>query len=184
MTIIRNEVMDMREHVHYFSLIKGNYMRKYFSHGTKKKIAIVALAIIILCLLTSFFEDRNYTLLLDADAMNVYSGADLITTIDEPGYLIDTFQGSVGIGVVDLGQLGVRRFQMRELYKLEFIKNDKAISTITLLTPKNPDKVEKEKLEAWGELQGYYVVMYERFDYFRFGKNFYSALEKVLNDVA
>lgn len=159
-------------------------MRKYFSHSTKKKIAIVALVIIILSLLNIFLQDRNYTLLLDAEVMNVYSGGRLIATIDEPGYLIDTFNGGVGIGVVDTGQLGVRRFQMRELYKLEFIKNDKTISTITLLTPKNPDKVEKEKLEAWGELRGYYVVMYERFDYFRFGKNFYSSLEKILNDVA
>ena len=153
----------------------------------RAKKSILAATIIILLVLISFtmsslFSLKNYNILLNADTMEVYSNGALITTVNEPGYMMDTFKGSVGVGVVDSSELGVSRIGMLELYRLEFIKDDKTISVIKLYTPKNPDDVDERILaDIWMEFEGNYVIMNENGNYFLFGEIFFSELAKVLN---
>ena len=155
------------------------------SPRSKKNILavnILSLLVLISFILSSLFSLKNYNLLLNADTMKVYSNGILITAVNEPGYMMDTFNGSVGVGVVDSSELGVSRFGMSELFRLEFIKDDKTISIIKLFTPKTLDDVDKHTLaDIWMEFEGNYVIMNENGNYFLFGEVFFSELAKVFN---
>lgn len=155
------------------------------SPRAKKNIGIFTIIILLVLIsltMNSIFGLKNYSILLDADTMKVYSNDILTTVVNEPGYMMDTFNGAVGVGVVDSSELGVSRFGMSELYRLDFIKDDKTISVIKLFTPKNFDDIDKHTLsDIWMEFEGNYVTMNENGNYFLFGKDFFSELAKVLN---
>lgn len=153
---------------------------------TLKKIIILFTIIILLVLISftmsSLFNMKNYNILLNTDTMKVYSKDTLITVVNEPGYMMDTFNGSVGVGIVDSSMLGVSKFGMLELYKLEFIKDDKIISVIRIFTPKNPNDFDNHILEGyWMKFEDNYVIMNENNHYFLFGEGFFNELTKVLN---
>lgn len=155
------------------------------SQRAKKNIqavTILSLLVLISFIMSSLFSLKNYNILLNADTMKVYSNGILITSVNEPRYMMDTFNGSVGVGVVDSSELGVSRFGMSELLRLKFIKDDKTISVIKLFAPKNPDDIDKHTLaDIWMEFEGNYVIMNENGNYFLFGDDFFSELAKVFN---
>ena len=58
---------------------------------------------------------------------------------------------------------------MSELYRLEFLKDGKVISSIKILTPKTQkdiDKINEKSGTQWREFDGHFVIMSENFQYF------------------
>lgn len=152
-----------------------------------KKI-IVAVAAVALLLAVSFavgqiFGMKDYAVLYEADTLNIYSGGQLLKTVAGPANMLDTFQGTLGIGVVDSTSLGVKGVDLTELYALAFLKDGKTISTIQLLTPKNPQQLGTPATNVWAELEGKAVIMGEKGHYFLFGAEFFSKLEQVLREI-
>lgn len=137
-----------------------------------------------------FYSLKNYDILLHADTLRIYSGDTLITSVDKPAFMMDTLENTVGIGVTDTSELGIRRKEMQELYRLEFSKNGKVISNIKVLTPRNQEAINEIYQRSlhnewyWRELDGHYVVMNENFQYFFFGADFYENLSEVLHESA
>lgn len=70
----------------------------------------------------------GYDAMLDAEAMNIYQGDELIGTIHEPGYVIDPFKEKSTVAIISTSasRLGLSRLPMRELYRFEFVTNGKA----------------------------------------------------------
>lgn len=154
-------------------------MRKY-----KKKLFVIMI-ILIICLLSPMYTLKNYGILLEADELCIYKGSELVTTVKNPAYMLDTFKGTVGIYVVDESDLGINRFNMKELYRLEFLDNNKIISSIKILTPKTKkgiDKINRNNGINWRKINGDYVVLYENTYYFLFGDKFFENLSQILNE--
>ena len=154
-------------------------------HQRKGKILLLAILLIItICFLSPMFSLKGYNSLLDADTLKIYSNDKLITTVDNPAYMLDTFGDDiVGISLTDTTKLGINRRNMSELYRLEFLKDGKVISSIKILTPKTQKDIDKinEKFSAqWREFDGHFVIMSENFQYFLFGKIFFENLSEAL----
>lgn len=95
---------------------------------------------------------------------------------------MDTFNGAVDVGVVDLSQISLKRVDLAELYTLEFIKKGRLISTIEILAVRSNDKLTEEVTGSFRKFNGKYVVMLEKGYYFIFGQGFYDNLSKLLAD--
>lgn len=157
----------------------------------KSKILITLFIIFIIILLIvitkPMFSLKNYTDLLDADTLSIYSNNELVSTINNPAYMMDTFKGIVGVSLTNTSQLGISRISMTELYKLEFVKDGKIISAIKFLTPatqKAIDKINQSDFNSyWREFDGHYVIMTENFQYFLFGADFFENLSEILQGV-
>lgn len=87
----------------------------------------------------------------------------------------------VGVGVIDISDLGLKKNDFVELYRLEFEKGGKKISSIAMLTP-NAEANFDERIFAdhFREFNSDYVVMYEDGYFFEFGQKFYDDLSKLL----
>lgn len=155
-----------------------------FAVRHKGKILITILLVVIF-IVVPMFSRKNYGILLDADILRIYSNNTLIATVDNPGYLVDVYNGSIGVGWIDTSSLGISRINMTEIYRLEFVKDGKIITNIKVLTPRNQEaiyRIEQRNIKnVWRELDGHYVVMTENFHYFSFGSDFFENLSKVLN---
>ncbi len=156
-----------------------------FRFKRKGKILITLLVIFLLIVITEpMFSLKNYTDLLDADTLSIYSNNELVSTINNPAYMMDTFKGIVGVGLTDTSQLGISRISMTELYRLEFAKDGKIISNIKILTPKTQKSIDKINQSGsnsyWREFEGHYVIMTENFQYFLFGADFFTNLSEAL----
>ena len=156
------------------------------THHRKRPLLIAS--VILLIAIISYFNPRmkGYNELLDADAMNVFSNGSLIGTFAEPQDILDTYQGTiVGVGVIDISRLGLKKSDFEELYTIGFVKNNKVISTIEMLVPQLKDEsTERKVAENCREFNGEYVVMHEDGYYFTFGQRFYDNLSGILAQVA
>lgn len=123
---------------------------------------------------------KNYSELLGADAMNVYHNGAFVETIPEPPDIIATYNGIVGVGVIDISKLGLKKSDFIELYTLEFVKNNKAISTIEMLALQLNDGMKERTVSNFRKFNGESVVMYEDGYYFIFGQKFYDDLSGLL----
>lgn len=75
--------------------------------------AILLIAIIIYC----NPRMKGYNVLLEADTMNVYSDGSLVGTFAEPRDILHTFNETiVGVGVVDISRIDLRKSDFKELY--------------------------------------------------------------------
>ena len=132
------------------------------------------------------FSLKNYDVLLDADTLNIYSNNKLVTTVNNPVYMLDTYKDIVGVYVTNTLSLGISRIRMSELYRLEFIKDGKTISSIKILIPKNQKAIDKIVQSGsngyWMELDNHYVIMTENYEYFAFGADFFQNLSEILKD--
>lgn len=98
-------------------------MKNPFRHKRALFITcIIIAAVFLMPIISSLIDMKPYNELLDADAMNVYSNGSYIGTFADPKNIMDTFNGAVGVGVVDLSQISLKRADLTELYTLEFIK--------------------------------------------------------------
>ena len=127
---------------------------------------------------------KGYNVLLEADTMNVYSNGSLVGTFAEPRDILHTFNETiVGVGVVDISRIDLRKSDFKELYTLEFVKNNEVISTIEMLVPKK-DKLTERTVSSFRTFNGEYVIMQEDGYYFTFGQRFYDNLSGILAQVA
>jgi len=77
---------------------------------------------------------------------------------------------------------------MKRLYTMEFVKDDKVIRTIKAMTPRTQRKVKlinkkrKEDLDydEWQTLDGKYVVLMDKHRYISFGDMFFSELGRLI----
>jgi len=77
---------------------------------------------------------------------------------------------------------------MKRLYTMEFVKDDKVIRTIKVMTPRTQRKVKlinkkrKEDLDydEWQTLDGKYVVLMDKHRYISFGDMFFSELGRLI----
>lgn len=152
-----------------------------------KRVALIIVVIIILAfcsLRTNANIVINYNELLDAEKLEVYIDGSEVCEIVEPGYLMDTYQGIVGLAIVELSELGVRRNNLVELYELRFYNRGEIISNIIVLSPESQsviDKIEERSLGGtWRKMDGRYVVLYENGQYFLFGEKFFDDLSHAL----
>ncbi|MEG2915639.1 MAG: hypothetical protein RR839_04270 [Oscillospiraceae bacterium] len=124
---------------------------------------------------------KNYDQLLDADIMNVYSDNSLVLAFKTPRDIMEVYRDTtIGVGVIDLSQLGIKKSDLTELYTLEFIKNNKVISTIEMLIPQYADEIDKTIIEHFRKFNEKYVIMHENTHYFIFGEQFYDNLSELL----
>lgn len=161
-------------------------MNSIFTFIGKHKIKMVIVFLIILIfLLQPMFTLKNYDILLDADTLRIYSDDELIATVDNPAAMLDTFQGAVGIGVTDASNLGIHKTSMKEIYRLEFLKSDKILSRIKIMTPKNQKAIERIKQSncghAWQVFHGRSIILTENHQYFLFGDVFFQKLSEILS---
>lgn len=172
-------------------VFEGGYFMKLlslFELKGKSKILIILLAFFLLILITKpMFSLKNYNALLDADTLSIYSNNKLVTTVNNPAYMMDTFKDIVGVGLTNTSQLGTSRISMTELYRLEFVKDGKIISTIKILTPKTQKAIDRVNQSGsnsyWREFDDHYVIMTENFQYFLFGADFFKNLSEILKGV-
>jgi len=156
-----------------------------FGLTRKGKILItLLLLIIVIHIIDPMFSLKNYNVLLDADALKIYSNNELVTTVNNPVYMLDMYKDTVGVYVANTLFLGINRIRMSELYRLEFVKDGKTISSIKILTPKNQKSIDKIAQSGsngnWMKLDGYYVIMTENYQYFAFGADFFKNLSEIL----
>jgi len=165
---------------------RGDYMKLgSLFHQRERKILSVAIVLIItICFLSPMFSLKDYNSLLNADTLKIYSNDKLITTVDNPAYMMDTFGDNiVGIYLTDTSKLGINRRSMSELYRLEFLKDGKVISSIKILTPKNQkdiDNINESFGTEWREFDDHFAIMSENFQYFLFGESFFENLSEAL----
>lgn len=156
------------------------------THRRKRPLLIAS--VILLIAIINYLNPRmkGYNELLDADTMNVYSNGSLIGTFAEPQDILHTFEGTaVGVAVIDISQLGLKKSDCKELYTIEFVKNSKVISSIEILVPQPKDESTERKVAGnCREFNGEYVVMHEDGYYFTFGQRFYDNLSGILAQVA
>lgn len=154
---------------------KPRRKRSLFAVGT---IIVVGILIFTVSVLT---EMKNYDELLDADTMNVYSRGSFLGTFVEPQEIMDTYNGSVGVGVIDISDLGLKKTDFIELYTLEFVKNDAVISTIEMLQLQlNEESYKQIAADYFREFDCTYVIMQEDGHFFVFGQQFYNNLSRLL----
>lgn len=156
-----------------------------FVINRKGKMLITLLLLIIVIYSTNtMFSLKDYNILLDADTLNIYSNNELVTTVNNPIYMLDAYKGIVGVYVTNTFFLGISRIRMSELYRLEFVKDGKIISNIKILTPKNQNAIDKIVQSgsngSWRKLDDHYVIMTENYQYFAFGVDFFKNLSKIL----
>ena len=154
-------------------------------HQRERKILSVAIVLIItICFLSPMFSLKDYNSLLNADTLKIYSNDKLITTVDNPAYMMDTFDDNIeGTYLTDTSKLGINRRSMSELYRLEFLKDGKVISSIKILTPKNQkdiDNINESFGTEWREFDDHFAIMSENFQYFLFGESFFENLSEAL----
>ena len=151
----------------------------------KRPLFVVGALVVVSILVASIStltEMKNYDELLDTDTMNVYSGGSFLGSFTEPQELMDTYSGSVGVGVIDLSDIGLKKTDFIELYTLEFIKNDDVISKIEMLTLQTDNGFDEQKVAGYlREFDGKYVVMHENGHFFVFGQQFYNNLSRIFN---
>ncbi len=158
-------------------------MKNPFRHKRALFIAcIIIAAVFLMPIISGLIDMKPYNELLDADAMNVYNNGSYIGTFADPKNIMDTFNGAVGVGVVDLSQISLKRVDLAELYTLEFIKKGRLISTIEILAVRSNDKLTEEVTGSFRKFNGKYVVMLEKGYYFIFGQRFYDNLSRLLAD--
>lgn len=58
----------------------------------------MSLLVLISFTMSSMYSLKNYSILLNADTMKIYSNGILITAVNETRYMMDTFNGSVCCG--------------------------------------------------------------------------------------
>ena len=144
-------------------------------------IIVFVLLIVTISIITRM---KNYNELLGANAMNVYSGGSFLGTFTEPQDIMDTYNGIVGVGVIDISELALKKTDFIELYTLEFVKNDKVISTIEMLTPQLNDGFNEQIVaDYFREFNGKYVVMHEDGYFFVFGQQFYNDLSRIFTQL-
>lgn len=97
-----------------------------------KALTLFLIISIINYIRTPMVKKIGLNVLLEADILNIYQKNELVATVSRPGYMIDTFKGSVGIYRVKPRQLGISRFRMKELYRLEFIKDGEKLMELSL----------------------------------------------------
>ena len=154
-------------------------MKNPFRHKRALFIAyIIIAAVFLMPIISSLIDMKPYNELLDADAMN----DSYIGTFADPKNIMDTFNGAVGVGVVDLSQISLKRVDLAELYTLEFIKKGRLISTIEILAVRSNDKLTEEVTGSFRKFNSKYVVMHEKGYYFIFGQRFYDNLSRLLAD--
>ena len=153
----------------------------------KRPLFVVGALVVVSILVASIStltEMKNYDELLDTDTMNVYSGGSFLGSFTEPQELMDTYSGSVGVGVIDLSDIGLKKTDFIELYTLEFIKNDDVISKIEMLTLRSGNGFNEQKVvDYFREFDGNYVVMHEDGYFFIFGQQFYSNLSRIFDSM-
>lgn len=152
----------------------------------RKRPLLIASVILLIAIINYLNPRMGYDELLDANTMNVYSNGSLIGTFAEPQDILHTFEGTaVGVAVIDISQLGLKKSDCKELYTIEFVKNSKVISSIEILVPQPKDEsTERKVAENCREFNGEYVVMHEDGCYFIFGQRFYDNLSGILAQVA
>ena len=129
----------------------------------------------------------GYNTLLDTDSLNIYHKNELVATVEQPGQLFETYN-EVIIPVYEINplQLRIRRFSMKEMYRLEFVKNGKPFIRIKVLTPRSQRGVEKIYRKGaddiWMKMEDYLVVLNETYHYFQFSRGFYKNLAEVLRE--
>lgn len=153
---------------------------------SKHKIKITLILLILLgFMLQPMFTLKNYDLLLGADTLRIYSQNELIATVDHPADILDTFNGGVGVGVTDVSNLGIHKTNMKELYRLEFLKSGKVLSAIKIMTPKNQKAIEQIKKrncgDTWQVFDGQSIILAENHQYFLFGDAFFQKLSEILS---
>lgn len=160
-------------------------MNSIRSFTAKHKFKIITAGVFVVILVISFIAGRdvNYDGLLDADTLNIYENDALVVSVN-PEHMMDTYNGHVGIYLTNTTRLGIGKGHMKELYRLEFLKEGKTISKIKVLTPGTPQAMEKagqSNLDSeWMKFDDHYIVLYEKQQYFLFGKNFFEHLDSVL----
>lgn len=169
----------------YQTIFESGYFMKLIQFAVKHKgKIIIALLLAVIIITAPLFDLKNYGVLLDADIMYIYKDNTLVTTVNNPADIMDTFNGSVAISLTDTSYLGIRRISMAELYRLEFVKDGKIISKIKILTPRTQkaiDKIDQNNLKAyWKQINGHYIIMTENFQYFSFGEHFFENLSEIL----
>lgn len=153
-------------------------------HHRKHYLFVVCTIVVFILLMMSISEltkMKNYNNILDADVMNVYSDGVILESFTEPQDIMDTYNGIVGIGVIDISELGLKKTDFIEVYRLEFEKDGKEISSIKMLTPQMETEFNKQIGEDYfRKFNGKYVVMYEAGHYFEFGQKFYDNLARLI----
>lgn len=163
-------------------------MNSVVSFVAKHKIKILIVLSIVLAILavTLLFRRPDFNRLLDADTLYIYQNNMLITSVDHPSHMMDTYNNSVAVYCTNSSQLGVRRAEMAELYRLDFTKDGKSIMQIKILSPRTQQTIDKiaksDAQNEWIEFNGYYIVMNARFQYFLFGTHFFENLSDILTE--
>lgn len=156
-------------------------------NNPRRKRSLLIVSVILLIVIINYLNPRmkGYNELLEADAMNVYSNGSLVGTFEEPQDILDTFNGTiVGVGVIDISRLNLKKSDFKELYTIEFVKNNKPISTIEMLVPKLKDESTERAMREFRKFNGEYVIMREDGYYFVFGQRFYDNLSGILAQLA
>lgn len=155
-----------------------NVFRFFVLHKVLTAITLLLVVIVGLGLLTRTFD---YNKLNEADMLNVYYKDDLVAVIENPSSVLGIVEA---IYITSPKQLGLSPFRMKELYVLEYISNDKTISRISIITPRNDKAIatleKKSNQSEWNRLNGECVIMRNQFCYFSFGKNFYTKLSEIV----
>lgn len=122
---------------------------------------------------------KNYNELLDADVMNVYDEASLVCSLSNVPDILDTYHGVVGVGVFDITLLDLKSSDLMKRYTLEFLENDKVISSIAVFALEDcGEKGEGSVKDYFRKFNGEYVVLYEKNCYFVFGQSFFDRMSE------
>lgn len=151
----------------------------------RKKLLFIAGVVVVLALLAVIKDSvsgmKEYDELLVAEVMNVYDGDSLICSFPNPQQIMDTYNGSVGVGVVDISQHGLNKSDLEKLYTFEFVKNSKTIGSIEMFALRESDEIDEQSAtDVFRKYNGKYVVMHETGNYFLFGERFYDCLSELI----
>ena len=146
----------------------------------KRKHTLLFLGAAVLILLVSLTvshgtEMKNYDCLLSANRMNLYDGDSFIASSSTPADILDTHNGIVGVGSVNLSYWERKKVGLSELYRLEFMEDNEKISTIKILA-----STSENDFDFWRKLNGNDVILYEDGRYFIFGQDFFDRLSELL----